>query len=413
MGRADIRDFMRVPEVQVRAVCDVWEHNLERAARMTEDQPSGRAAGFTDFRRVLELKEIDVVVVATPDHWHALPTIMACEAGKDVYVEKPLSLTVEEGRKMVEAARRNQRVVQMGTQQRSGLHYQEAVRLIQDGVIGKISRVSAWNYENETPAGIGNPPDGNPPSDLDWDFYLGPAPHVPFNPNRFIYWFRWFWDYSGGKLTDWGTHHIDIIQWAMKADAPLSATAAGGKYVLNDNRETPDTLDVIYEYPGFICTYTNRVANQYAPNGRSYGIEFYGSDGTLFLDRSGYEVIPEVMLEEEAPTPPYLAQLQEEGGGGSSTEQRPLRKGRTEYIRGQGSDQHFPHVLNFLECVKTRGRPISDVEIGHRSTTTAHLGNIAFRVGRKIRWDAESERIIDDDEANRRLKANYRAPWTL
>ncbi|HLV01226.1 MAG TPA: Gfo/Idh/MocA family oxidoreductase, partial [Acidobacteriota bacterium] len=164
MGRADIRDFMRVPEVQVRAVCDVWEHNLERAARMTEDQPSGRAAGFTDFRRVLELKEIDVVVVATPDHWHALPTIMACEAGKDVYVEKPLSLTVEEGRKMVEAARRNQRVVQMGTQQRSGLHYQEAVRLIQDGVIGKISRVSAWNYENETPAGIGNPPDGNPPS---------------------------------------------------------------------------------------------------------------------------------------------------------------------------------------------------------------------------------------------------------
>ncbi|MDA2939295.1 Gfo/Idh/MocA family oxidoreductase, partial [Acidobacteria bacterium AH-259-A15] len=391
MGRADMRDFMLMKDVRVVAVCDVWEHNRERAAKMTENQPAGRAKTFSDFRRVLELKDLDVVVVATPDHWHALPTVMACEAGKDVYVEKPLAHNIYEGRKMVEAARKYGRIVQMGTQQRSGEHYQEAVELVRQGKIGKISRVATWNYSNESPYGIGKPPDSAPPAGLDWDMYLGPAPKVPFNPNRFIYWFRWFWDYSGGKMTDWGTHHIDIVHWAMNTEAPVAVSAAGGKYYLQDNRETPDTLEVTFEYPGFILTYSNRVLNGHSPNGRGYGIEFYGTEGTLFIDRRGYEILPETRIQEKAPTP-YLSQLETAEKPSPTWEQRRrMLPGRTEFVRGEGSEQHISHVLNFVECVKSRHKPISDVEIGHRSTTATHLANIALHTGHKIRWDPKRE----------------------
>ena len=180
MGRSNMRDFLRSGQVRAAAVCDVWDHNCDLTLQMTADQEGGKAAGYKDFRQVLDLKEVDVVVVSTPDHWHALPTVMACDAGKDVYVEKPLSLTIYEGRKMVEAARRNGRVVQMGTQQRSGKHFQEAVKLVREGAIGKVSRVNTWNYGNESPAGMGHPPDTEPPPGLDWDFWLGPGAQGPF-----------------------------------------------------------------------------------------------------------------------------------------------------------------------------------------------------------------------------------------
>ena len=248
MGRLNQRDFQRMPEVDVVAVCDVWDHNRDRAVENT----GGKATPYKDFRELLDRQDVDVVVIATPDHWHAPILIAACEAGKDVYVEKPLSHTLQEGRKMVEAARRHHRVVQMGTQQRSGAHYQEAVDLIRSGKLGKVTRVHCWNYENETPAGIGNFPPGYVPDGLDWDMYLGPAPRVPFQANRFIYNFRWFWDYSGGKATDWGTHHLDIVQWAMNVKGPRTAYAAGQKRVVQDDRETPDTLEIIFEYPEFI-----------------------------------------------------------------------------------------------------------------------------------------------------------------
>lgn len=411
MGRADMRDFMRSQDVRMVAVCDVWEGNRQEAVKMTEDQPGGPAQAFSDFRKLLEMKDLDVVIVGTPDHWHALPAVAACQAGKDVYVEKPLALTIYEGQKMVEAARTHRRVVQMGTQQRSGAHYQEAVELIRAGKIGKISRVACWNYENESPRGIGNPPDTAPPRGLDWDMYLGPAPRVPFNPNRFLGWFRWFWDYSGGKITDWGTHHIDIIHWAMNVPGPLAVSASGGKYSIQDNRETPDTLEVLFEYPGFILTYSHRLLNAHAPMQRGYGIEFYGTDGTLFLDRGGYEITPETRGQEDDPVSPYMAQAS--SSTQSRREERRIRSGRTEYVRAPGSEQHLRHVLNFLECVKSRNKPISDVETGHRSTTAPHLGNIALRVGRKIRWDVEKEQIIGDPEAGKLLRKEYRAPWKL
>lgn len=230
MGQSNLKTFLKHPEVEVAAVCDVYGPNREAAAKIAG--PKGRA--LTDFRKLLEMKEIQAVVVASPDHWHALHTILACQAGKDVYVEKPISVYLEEGRRMVKAARRYKRIIQVGTQQRSGLHFQEAVGLIRNGHIGQVSFIRTWNYGNSFPAGIGNPPDSDPPPDLDWDMWLGPAPKVPFNANRFgvhperFSSFRWFWSYAGGMMTDWGVHLLDIVQWAMNVEGPSEITAQGG-----------------------------------------------------------------------------------------------------------------------------------------------------------------------------------------
>ena len=341
----------------------------------------GRPAPYRDFRRLLERKDIDAVIVAAPDHWHALPTILACEAGKDVYVEKPAATTVVEGRAMVTAARRFGRVVQVGTQQRGGAHFRRAVEIVRSGAIGTVSLCRAWNCSNELPDGIGNPPDGDPPPELDYDMWLGPAPRRPYNPNRCHYRFRHFWDYAGGKITDWGTHLIDVVHWAMGVTAPLAVAASGGKYVLTDNRETPDTMEAIYDYPGFTLVYSLREANGRKLDGHGYGMQFHGTKGTLFVDRGGFEVFPE--------------------------------GDRMEPIKSGGSQQNQPHVREFLDCIRSRARPSSDIEVGHRSTSAPLLGNIALRVGRKIRWDAENERILDDEEANRLLGRPYRAPWHL
>jgi predicted dehydrogenase len=232
------------------------------------------------------------------------------------------------------------------------------------------------------PDGIGNPPDGTPPPELDYDMWLGPAPKRPYNPNRSHYTFRYFWDYSGGKMTDWGAHLIDIIHWGMGVDAPLAVAASGGKYVIPDNRETPDTMEAIYDYPGFTMVYSFRGANERGMDGQSYGIQFHGTKATLFVDRGGFEVIPE-----------------EDQGAQAMT--------------GGGSSQNEPHVRNFLDCAKSRERPICDIEIAHRSTTACHLGNIALLRGRKIYWDRENERITNDEAANRLLTKAYRAPWHL
>ncbi len=410
MGRMNQSDFQQMPEVDVVAVCDVWDHNRKRAVAMT----GGKATAYLDFRQLLDRQDLDVVVVATPDHWHAPILIAACEAGKDVYVEKPLSHTLREGRKMVEAAQRHGRVVQMGTQQRSGAHYQEAVDLVRSGKLGKVTRVHCWNYENETPAGIGNFPPGDAPQGLDWDMYLGPARKVPFQANRFIYNFRWFWDYSGGKATDWGTHHLDIVHWAMNVKGPRTAFAAGQKLVVQDDRETPDTLEIIFEYPEFICTYSTRAGNSRSPLDRSYGVEFFGTDGTLFINRAGFQVMPEVTGQYEVQDPRYLREIE-----AAQNPAVPWKDGkresrsRAEYVAGAGSVQHVAHVRNFLDCVKSREKPVSDVETGHYSTSAPHLANIALKLGRKIEWDWKNERIIGDGEANRLLTKRYRSPWKV
>jgi len=392
MGMSNLEDFAKQPEVEIAAVCDVYQPNLDQALKAT----NGAAKTYKDFREILDRKEIDAVIVAAPDHWHALPMVLACQAGKDVYVEKPISTSVEEGKQMVAAARKHNRVVQVGTQQRSGIHFQKAIELVQDGMIGKVTFARTWNYSNDCPQGIGNPPDSDPPPTLDWDLWLGPAPKVPFNANRFGVgdrWstFRYFWDYAGGFMTDWGVHLIDIVQWALKVDGPNVITASGGRFCLRDNAQTPDTLQVTYEYPGFVCTYENRWCNANSMYNHGYGIEFHGADGTLFLDRSGFEVYPE---------------------------KRQLEKKQVERTPAMQmesvNDSHLDHVRNFLDCVKSRQRPTSDIETGHRSTSTCLLGNVAYRSKERIVWDVASQRVVQGSaEAKKLLSREYRAPWKL
>ena len=386
-GRGVAKTFAKHSDVQIVVLCDVYAPQLDTAAREIGVEGVERAQ---DFRRVLDRKDLDAVIVATPDHWHALNTVMACQAGKDVYVEKPISVTIDEGRKMVQAARKYNRIVQVGTQQHSGDHYLKARDLISQGKLGKVAFVRTWNWGNNAPEGIGNPPDSNPPDGLDWSMWLGPAPMRPFNRNRFGVspdrWssFRWFWDYAGGMMTDWGVHHIDIVQMIMGVEAPLTVSAVGGKYVLRDNRETPDTLMVTYEYPGFICTYENREGNAQSFNNRGYGISFHGSDATLYINREFFEVIPE--------------------------------RGRSgvEPLRVENQNQQFvAHTRNFLDCMKSRKLPVSDIEIGHRSTSACLLGNVALRSGGRLVWNAKLEKIEGDQAPARLLRREYRGPWKL
>jgi len=405
MGRDDLRDFGRQPEVEIAAVCDVYKPNLDLGVK----DSGGTAQTYSDFRQVLDRKDIDVIVVGTPDHWHPLVMVEACKAGKDVYVEKPICHTIDEGILMVEAARKYNRVVQVGTQQRSGIHFQKAVKLVQDGFIGKVSFVRTWNYANEYPKGIGNIADSNPPADLDWNSWLGPAPKVPFNWNRFgpdpslpPRWstFRYFWDYAGGYMTDWGVHLMDIVQWAMQVEGPSVITGQGGKYYIKDNAETPDTLQVTYEYrnPDFVCVYENRWDNANSMYGKGYGIEFHGTDGTLFVDRSGFEVIPETRNEPS------------QHGHGKTQE-----VARTASMQMKSvNDSHFDHVRNFLDCVKSRQRPIADIAIGHRSTSVCLLGNVAFRSKERIEWDVKNQKLLSGGARGEQyVTRNYRAPWKL
>lgn len=392
MGQADLRDFLHTGQVNCVAIADPYEPNLDAAVTLT----NGVAERYKDFRQLLDRKDIDAVIIATPDHWHAIPMLMACEAGKDVYVEKPLSHTLLEGHRMAETAARTGRVVQVGTQQRSGEHFQKAVELVQSGKIGKVSLAETWYHGDDFPEGIGHPADTDAPPWFDYDLWLGPAPARPYNRNRTLFNFRWFWDYSGGILTDWGTHLLDVVHWAMGVKAPRTIQASGGKFLLNDMRETPDTLDVIYEYPAspvsgkeFLVRFANRVTNGHGPDGHTYGIQFYGTDGTLFIDRSGYTLWPE------------------------PTRVGPERVETSNVVKGEGSAQHYPHVLNFLDCVRTRRKPNSDVETTHRSTSACLLGVISYKLGQKLTWDAEHEHFVGNPEADNMLTKEYRKPWRL
>jgi predicted dehydrogenase len=396
MGRANLADFLRLPDFEVIALCDPDPGQIAGAVNDIQkaNRPTEKVQKEKDFRKVLERKDLDAVIVGTPDHWHAYVLIAACASGKDVYCEKPLSHNIVEGRAMVNAARRHKRVVQIGTQQRSGKHFQDAVRYVHSGKLGKIFLCRTW-ITNGTPADeLDNPPDGDAPAGVDHNLWLGPAPERRFNPNRFHHHFRWWWDYGNGLCNDWGVHLNDLIMWGLKVTAPLSVSALGGKEWMRDNSDTPDTLDVYYEYPGFTHIYTvRRGQNLYGFHGMNHGMEFQGTNGTLTLDRGGWWVTP-------AP--------------GSSLE--PERHG--------GSEQHFAHVKNFLECLRRRNlHTASDIETVHRVTTTCHLANISYKIRRRVYWDPNHERcyggydpeakkyLHEDGEANAYLLREPRQPW--
>jgi predicted dehydrogenase len=394
--------WMREAGAQIAGAADVYLPNAERL----KAESGGDCSTYQDFRRLLERNDLDAVLVATPDHWHAGAAIAACAAGKHVYLEKPFAWSIREGRAVVEAAKRFSRIVQPGMQHRSAEHFRECEAMIAEGAIGKVHFVRAWNWLNMTPSGIGAPEPGEPPPGLDWDMYCGPAPLVPFDRRRFLSTYRWFRDYSGGYITDFGTHRLDTVHQVMRASAPVRISAAGGRFALQDAGEMPDVLIATYEYPGFVLQYEGinlnglglglRSAgmayyNARGPLDRPNGMAFYGTEGTLLADRVGYEILPEL-----AP--------------GAMPAGEPPRF-RVERRWRNVKDATPEHARAFLDAVRGVRPPPADAETGHRSTTVAHLGNIALRTGLKLRWDPEREDFDGQPEASRLLSRVPRKGW--
>jgi len=395
--------FLTHKDCEVTAICDLNQPYLDHAAGKIGGSPKQTK----DYRQILDMKDIDAVVINTPDHWHALQTIHACQAGKDVYIEKPLSLCVEEGRRMAYAANKYKRVTQVGLQRRSMQFVREAAEIVRTGGIGKVTTVRAFHIQNEWPTGIGNPKEVRPPADFDWNAWLGPAPMKPYNKNRTFYRFRWFWDYSGGQLTNFGVHYMDVIQWALGQKAPSAVTAMGGKFAgMDDNREVPDTLEVLWTYPGgTLVTFSQFNASSQPAGINSGQIEFRGTTGTLYLQNNGYQVVPEETRIHEFPAnnPTNRA---------SARPWRTEKKTLIEAASGKGDgDGTALHARNFLDCIRSRRQTNCDMETGHRSTSGPLIGNIAYRMKAYLEWDGDNERFTNNQAANRMLRYNYRAPW--
>jgi predicted dehydrogenase len=408
IGRIHTRSFKEQSDVQITALADVYKPRREAGAQLI-DNPSLQLTN--DFRRLLDNKSIDAIVVATPDHWHCLQTMMACAAGKDVYVEKPLTLFVKEGRWMIDCAKKHKRIVQVGTQQRSGPHFQKAKELIQSGRLGQIVSIQNSYFRNVLP-GFGAPPDTNPPSDIDYDLWLGPAPQRPYNPNRAIYHFRWFWDYSGGQMTNLGQHSLDIVHWIMNTPGPKSVYSTGGRRFIKDNCEVPDTQDVILDYGDFvtICQYRECTAGGKEGLGMG-GLFFQGTHATMPLSRLGYEILPDPKIN---PINTVSSILGGHPTGGPQPIDEPKdqlwTKGESDKS-GNAMEAYKLHARNFLDCIKSRATPNSDLESGHQIATACHLANISLKTGRKISWDATREEITGDPAAAEMLTRPYRSPW--
>jgi predicted dehydrogenase len=386
--------FLKHPDVELAAMCDVCRSTLEASNAKWAD---GKAALYGDFRKLIDHKGLDAVVVATPDHWHAIQMIAACNAGKDVYCEKPLSMTIHEGRRMVEAARRNQRVVQVGTHRRSGKAYAQAAKLIAANTLGKVTIGRAFDARNMFPHGIGKAAPSTPPTDLDWNMWLGPRPLRPFQSTITPYKFRWWQAYSS-QMANQGVHFLDIIRWLTGDElAPVSVCAMGGRFAIDDDRTVPDVMEAMFTFASgrlVVFGVYETSGNRGLPRGAF--AELRGTQGALYASDAGFEVIPERGSAELGPgdglrMEPIKVQLEDDGY-------------RFHMLR---------HTRNFLDCVKSREKPCADVEIGHRSTTMSHLANIALATESVIKWDAERETITNNAQANNLLHYEYRKPWTL
>jgi len=389
MGIGNLGYAMKIPGFQPVAVCDVYRPYLERA------QAQAKKGGFDvkavkDFREIIADRSIDAVCISTPDHWHAYMTVEACKAGKDVYVEKPACVYVEEGLKMVEAARKYKRIVQAGTMQRSGAFFKKAKEIVQSGELGDITFCHTWQAGLARKEGEGKPPDSAPPPDLDWDLWLGPAPKRPFNENRWGVspkrWstFRYFWDYAGGAMTDWGVHLLDIVQYAFNEVMPRKIVALGDKFYVDDNVETPDTMLATFQYPKFLASYESRTCNPTPMFNRGYGTSFHGTKATLVVNRDGYWIMP--VGRDAGPVVEV-----------TDKEMRPMNE---------------PHWRNWLDCIRTRQAPIAEIETCVRSTIPCLLANISMRFGLALTWDDQPKTVVQR-EARQYLKARYRKPWKL
>ncbi|NLY02973.1 MAG: Gfo/Idh/MocA family oxidoreductase [Rhodopirellula sp.] len=378
--------FLSHADCEVAALCDVNRTTLAKANQRVE----GKAATYEDFRKLIDRDDLDAVVIATPDHWHAIQTIAACDAGKDVYVEKPLAITVREGRRMVEAARRNDRVVQVGTHRRSSELYAQLADITTAGGIGKITVGRAYRLSNMYPGGIGRAEPSAAPEDLNWDLWLGPRPQRPFQESIAPYKFRW-WHLYSSQMGNWGVHYLDAIRWLSGELAPASICAMGGRFAVDDDRTVPDTAEAVFEFAsGRLAIFGQYEAsgNPAMPRGE---IEIRGTQGTAYIDTRTFEIVPE--------------------RGGQFQDRAPRMKPMKVEANEVNHDLTCRHARNFLDCMRSREKPRADVEIGHRSTTFSLLANISLATKMRLEWDAEKEAITNSKEANDLLDYEYRKPW--
>ena len=367
-------EFAKRADCEVVALCDVDDASFKKTAP-TVEKISGKAPRIEkDFRKLLDDKGIDAVVNATPDHWHALVAVMACQAGKDVYSEKPASHNVVEGRRMVEAARKYKRIVQIGIQRRSMPHVIEATRFVREGGIGTVGMARAWILKEREAIGPGQP--AEVPPGVDYAMWQGPAPDRPFMSNRFHYNWHWFWNWGTGEIGNNGIHGLDVARWGLGVEAPLTVSSGGGRYVFDD-REVPDTQVVTYEFPKSCLVWEHRLYDKQPMEGLGFGIAFYGDKGVLLIDEKGWKV---------------------RGGADAG---------------GKATAGLSAHLANFVDCIKSRETPNADVEVGHLSTRLCHLGNISQRVGRKLRFDGSTESFPGDAEANALLAREYSSRFEM
>jgi len=389
MGSANLASFLKEGNnVECVSLCDVDSLVLERAAAQVEEQTGKRPVATGDFRSILDDKDVDAVIVATPDHWHAVMSMMALDAGKHVFVEKPMAHSIEESYAMEAKAKKHPNLkIQVNMWQRSSRHWFEAADLVKSGVLGDVHLVKAWIYK-----GYNNSysvcPDARAPDYVDYGMWRGPAPERPFNQNRFHYNFRWWWDYAGGAMTDWGVHLLDFAMLAMDAGTPLSVSPGGGIYYHEEGAlETPDIQQAIYAYPTHTMIWECGLNPGIGPYGKQHGVAYIGHHGTLLLDRGGWELIPE---RNHAEGQPFFE-----------------RRQQPEY--GDGLDEH---VKNFLDCIRKGGKLNAPVEVGAITTIVSQMGNIAYRAGKRIHWNNTTRRFAEED-ANQLIKVSYRDKWRL
>ncbi|MCA8991292.1 MAG: Gfo/Idh/MocA family oxidoreductase [Planctomycetaceae bacterium] len=368
--------FAQQPGAVVTSLCDV---DIRHAALLQDElrkATGARPVIVPDHEAMLSRSDVDAVVIATPDHWHARIAVEACQAGKDIYLEQPVALSIRQGEQIVAAAKQSGSLIQTGLPQRSGTHFVSAVNAIQSGAIGSIHFAKAWAVHQRRPLALQE--SSTPPPGVDYDRWLGPAETRPFQPSRFHQNWQWFWDYGAGELGCWGVQYLDVVRWGLNLDLPSRISASGGCLHLQDQRETPDTLTVQYEFDDVQVLWEHRQWSNHGIEGRTAGAAFYGSDGTLVIDRSGWKVY----------------------GGKQS-----LFEGASE-IRST-------HIADFLESIRTQKSPSADIETGHHSMTLCHLGNISYRLGRALKFDPQSKSFLHDDEANQLLDCRSRAPWNV
>ena len=394
MGFSDLSSLMRLPDMEVAALCDVDTNVLIRRSTEITDAGRPKPDTYTDYRKLLERQDIDVVVIGTPDHWHCLQLLDALDSGKDVYCEKPIGNSIQECDSMLAAVQKSDRMVQIGQWQRSQPHFRKAIEFVHSGALGPIRLAKAWAYQGwMRPVPV--LPDTPTPEGVDYGMWLGPANMRAFNNNRFHFNFRWFWDYAGGLMTDWGVHLIDYALFGMQAQNPKTVMASGGKFAYADDAsETPDTLQTLYEFDGFNLLWEHATGIDGGNYGRNHGIAFIGNNGTLVLDRGGWEVIPE----------------EEFRGWGEKGVPKmdaiPLQR-----AEGSGLDLH---TQNFIEAVRNRDKSLlrAPIEVGFHAARVSHMGNIAYKTGRKLAWDSEKGRFAEED-AHLLTRAHYHNGWEL